>query len=190
MFRFVTYFHKRCVISILCSSVYATTQWGFILQVVYCTSQCQKSDWTFHKRICEKPKKAEPKPSNSTAAPAADGGSSSSSTSAEPASDSKPAAAAAPPKSTAEVLGDDDLDDDEKAAVEEVRKKGYRLVDRCVRCLLGGRHCEWSIGVGLGLVRQQPCCPHYHHTRHDAGISPASSTIKKQLLLAISDPSP
>ena len=113
-------------------------------RVVYCNGECQKADWKFHKRICEKPKAAVPAsaaPTPPQPSPSVGGGSSSA---AAPAAASAPmvggggsSASAAAASSSAsskntEVVRDEDLDEEDLAALAAVRKTGYRVVSGAV----------------------------------------------------------
>ena len=102
-------------------------------RVVYCGPACQKEDWKFHKRICEKPKPAAaPPPPQAEAASAASVGGSGAAAAppaavAAAASSSSSSSASAPSKNT-EVVRDEDLDEEDRAALAAVKKTGYRVV--------------------------------------------------------------
>ena len=116
------------------------------LRVRYCGAECQREDWKFHKRICEKPKApaaaAPAAPPQEPAAAAAAGGassatstsggsssSSSSTTSSSGSSSSSSSSALASSSSkNTEVVRDEDLDEEDRAALAAVKKTGYRVV--------------------------------------------------------------
>lgn len=97
-----------------CRKPGAALRCGICKKKSYCNRECQKSDWSFHKRICEKPKES-PKPA---AAPASSSSSEATSPAPAPSPSPKPAA---PSSSSNEV----ELDEEDLAAIADVRKKGY-----------------------------------------------------------------
>ena len=143
------------------------------LRVRYCGAECQREDWKFHKRICEKPKApaaaAPAAPPQEPAAAAAAGGASSSSSgsSAAPAAavggGGSAAAAAAPAAASApfvsskntEVVRDEDLDEEDRAALAAVKKTGYRVV-RGVAAAAGARRAPRARSLALERAGHSP----------------------------------
>lgn len=115
-----------------CRKPAATLRCGICRKKSYCDRNCQKLDWAFHKRICEKPKDvlggsaAAAPPAAAAATSSASASSASAASSAGSNPDGAHDGAAAPAKAAAASGSDEvELDEEDLAAIADVRKKGY-----------------------------------------------------------------
>lgn len=99
-----------------CSKAHATLRCGICRKKSYCDRNCQRQDWPFHKRICEKPKFSDADALEPKGPP------SSSSADAAPVAPAPPAVAPAPALARDSTV---ELDAEDLAAIADVKKKGY-----------------------------------------------------------------